>query len=381
VTANRAIPIFAFHRVGPRADCRFTVPTDIFAQYLAVIADEGYSTLTCSDLVSVVEGRAEPPARSCLLTFDDGYADIWTYAVPLLKRRHMRGTVFVVLNRLEGRGTPRPTLEDVWCRRCGIQELYQLPPMPRINARSLDPAYTPSTDHISVEEARAIADLGVCDVQSHGLDHMVHYSSSRLAGFLRPDSHWTALAAARGDCRLGTPIYETSSVLVKPSYRDPRPIRDRLAQVVADAGGAPFFDRTGWADVLRNEFDATVTRTGAGQVEPEASWRTSVSAGLQKCIRQLSEQTGSRVQALAWPFGSNSERSREIALHSGFAVAFTSRAGGYVAGVPQAGIGRISLKDHDPAKFRLALLRHSDPDYVQQQSAGAPDEGPLAIAV
>ena len=135
-----AIPILAFHRVGPRTDCRFTVPTEIFERYLTVIEEEGYSTLTCSDLVSIVLGRTTPPPRACLLTFDDGCADIWVYAVPLLKRHHMRGTVFFVLNRLRSRGGTRPTLEDVWSRRCHMEELYQLPELRRINARLLDPA-------------------------------------------------------------------------------------------------------------------------------------------------------------------------------------------------------------------------------------------------
>lgn len=67
-----AIPIFAFHRVGPRTGGRFTVPTEIFERYLTIIEDEGYSTLTCSDLASVVLGRATPPWRACVLTFDDG---------------------------------------------------------------------------------------------------------------------------------------------------------------------------------------------------------------------------------------------------------------------------------------------------------------------
>ena len=381
MTFDQAVPIFAFHRVGPRTDCRFTVPTEIFERYLTVIEEEGYSTLTCSDLVSIVLGRATLSSRACVLTFDDGCADVWVYAVPLLKRHHMRGTMFVVLNRLEPSGGTRPTLEDVWSGRCHLQELYQLPDLRRINAASLDHSYSPSADHVSLEEARSIAGLGVCDIQSHGLDHMVHYTSGRLTGFLRPESHWTALAAARGDRRLGTPIYETSSVMVNPSYHDPLAIRDRLANVVADGGGPSFFDRTGWSDVLRNEFDAAMTHTGTGQFEPEASWRASVAAGLGKCLRQLSEQTGSAVTGLAWPFGSNSERSRDIALQSGFAVAFTTKGGGFVPGMPRGGIGRISLRAHDPEEFRLALLRHSDADYVRQQSVGRPDEGPLAIAV
>src|SRR6266511_2099841 len=204
---DRAIPVFAFHRVGPRRDCRFTVPLEIFEQYLGAITDEGYSTLTCSELASIVAGRVAPPPQSCVLTFDDGSADVWVYAAPLLKRHAMRATVFVMLNRLGTGGPPRPTLEDVWSARCGADELYQLPDLRSVNARSLDRQYSPATDHLTWEEISTMSRDGVCEVQIHGLDHLVHYMSDRLRGFLKPDSHWMAVAAAGPDARLGTPVY------------------------------------------------------------------------------------------------------------------------------------------------------------------------------
>jgi peptidoglycan/xylan/chitin deacetylase (PgdA/CDA1 family) len=131
-----AIPIFAFHRVGPRLGCRFTVPTSTFERYLTTIEDEGSSTLTCIDLVDIVVGKAPVPSRSCLLTFDDGYADFWVYALPLLRRYRQRATLFVVANRLARSGGIRPTLADCWLNRCPENELYQLPELP--HARLLD---------------------------------------------------------------------------------------------------------------------------------------------------------------------------------------------------------------------------------------------------
>jgi peptidoglycan/xylan/chitin deacetylase (PgdA/CDA1 family) len=297
----------------------------VFEQYLEIIDDEGYTTLTSSDLAAIVLGRATPPPRACLITFDDACADVWAYAGPLLERHHMRATVFAILNRLQASGGTRPTLEDVWAGRCATGDLYQLPELRRINARALEPDYAPATDHVSVEEARVMAALGVCDIQSHGLDHSVHYTSDRLTGFLCPQSHWTSIAAARGDRRLGTPIYETSSVLAGPRYGDPQAIRDHLANVVANAGGVSFFDNAGWSGILRSEFDAALARTGTGQCESEEAWKTSMLVDLERCIRELSALTGHAVHALAWPFGSNSEQSRQVAVQSGFALAYTRR--------------------------------------------------------
>jgi hypothetical protein len=292
----------------------------------------------------------------------------------------MRATIFAVLNRLQNSGGTRPTLQNVWSGRCATTDLYQLPELRDVNARSLDPDYRPSIDHVSIEEARTLVADGVCDVQSHGPDHMVHYTSERLTGFITPKSHWTALAAAHGDRRLGTPIYETGSVLVKPRYCDPQAVRDRLAGLVAEAGGPEFFNRTDWAATLHQEFEA-IDAHRTGRFESGEAWRAAVSEGLRTCIGELSVHTGSDVHTLAWPFGSSSVQSQELALQAGFAVALTSRGGGYLADMPRAAIGRISLKVHDADQFRLALLRHSDAAYVRQQFPVRPDDGPLPIAV
>jgi peptidoglycan/xylan/chitin deacetylase (PgdA/CDA1 family) len=376
---NSAIPIFAFHRVGPRRDCRFTVPLDIFEQYLAVVEEEGYTTLTCSDLVSIVAGRVSQPARACLLTFDDGYADVWVYGVPLLRRHGMRGTVFVILTRLGSNGRPRPTLEDAWSGHCSIDELYRLPEMRSINARALDPAYLPATDHLSWEEVRALARGGICEVQSHGLDHMVHYTSDRVRGFLSPFSHWTACAAARGDSRLGTPVYEINSTVVKPRYCDPKPLRDHLANVVARSGGHQFFTRTDWSEILRREFGAARTHVSLGHFEPEESWEGMVLDSLRACISVLSSGLGLGVECLAWPFGATTARAQEIALKAGFVLAFTTQCGGYVSGMPRARVGRVGLKDHDVEKFRLTLRRYSNANTIDEEMARAADAESIEI--
>ena len=53
---------------------------------------------------NAVERKFPLPERSVILTFDDGYRNFWSAALPALKRRHFPATLFVVTNHLDGAG-------------------------------------------------------------------------------------------------------------------------------------------------------------------------------------------------------------------------------------------------------------------------------------
>ena len=91
--ADRAI-ILLYHRI---AECRpdphlLCVSPKHFAAHLEIIQRWG-TPLALRDLTAGLRaGRI--PARSVALTFDDGYADNLTQALPLLERAHMPATIY-----------------------------------------------------------------------------------------------------------------------------------------------------------------------------------------------------------------------------------------------------------------------------------------------
>ncbi|PYI57583.1 polysaccharide deacetylase [Paenibacillus flagellatus] len=62
---------------------------------MAYLADNGYTTLTLGQFVDIWDGKAEAPDKAVLLTFDDGYADNYTEAMPILAKHGFRATMFV----------------------------------------------------------------------------------------------------------------------------------------------------------------------------------------------------------------------------------------------------------------------------------------------
>lgn len=74
------------------------VPPDLFEQHLAYLRSQGYVTVGAPLLWEAMNGRAGLPLKPIVLTFDDGYADAYQNALPLLQKYGYMGTFFVTVN-------------------------------------------------------------------------------------------------------------------------------------------------------------------------------------------------------------------------------------------------------------------------------------------
>ncbi len=96
------VPILMYHYIGevpPNADIYrrdLTVTPRAFEEQLAWLRGQGFTAVTLDDLVAALTQGAPLPPRAVILTFDDGYADAYTNAFPLLRRYELTGTFFVV---------------------------------------------------------------------------------------------------------------------------------------------------------------------------------------------------------------------------------------------------------------------------------------------
>jgi len=99
-----AIPVFMYHHVSPTPGL-VTVSPATFRQHIATLANAGWRTAGLDDLAAFLAG-AEVPARTCILTFDDGYLDNFVHAHPILREFGMHAVLFVVTDWL-GNGPAR----------------------------------------------------------------------------------------------------------------------------------------------------------------------------------------------------------------------------------------------------------------------------------
>ena len=85
--------ILAYHSVSDERDDALTSRADSFEAHLVWLRARGYRSVTLRDLTA---GSLTPGERVVIVTFDDGYADNYTVALPLLERHGFVATIFLV---------------------------------------------------------------------------------------------------------------------------------------------------------------------------------------------------------------------------------------------------------------------------------------------
>ncbi|WP_433344338.1 polysaccharide deacetylase family protein [Streptomyces sp. CA-253872] len=100
----------------PAATRRLSVTPDAFATQMALLAGAGMTPVTAARLGEAWRGEGELPGRPVLVTFDDGYAGVHTYALPVLVSYGFGATLFATTGWLRGRGgqpggAPGPMLD------------------------------------------------------------------------------------------------------------------------------------------------------------------------------------------------------------------------------------------------------------------------------
>jgi peptidoglycan/xylan/chitin deacetylase (PgdA/CDA1 family) len=96
------LPILLYHyvRVNPVATDQvgfeLSVTPPNFALQMGFLRFAGVHTVNLGDAMQALRSNHPLPARSVVLTFDDGYRDFATVAAPVLQHDGLRGTVFVV---------------------------------------------------------------------------------------------------------------------------------------------------------------------------------------------------------------------------------------------------------------------------------------------
>ena len=95
ISQGPKILVLNYHQVQ-NSHHSLAMPIADFDAQMEYLSSHGYVTITPDELYSGLNGELELPKKPVLITFDDGYADNYTNAFPILKYYGMRATVFVI---------------------------------------------------------------------------------------------------------------------------------------------------------------------------------------------------------------------------------------------------------------------------------------------
>ena len=108
--------ILTYHRIGPPRQGEFeklTVPAPRFVRQVRLLRRLGCGFCGPDIVPAFVAGKTAPPRRPVILTFDDGFAELYDHVFPVLAERGIPAVVYATSDRetaewvdWEGRAAP-----------------------------------------------------------------------------------------------------------------------------------------------------------------------------------------------------------------------------------------------------------------------------------
>src|SRR5947209_8219947 len=96
---KKQIPILMYHSITQSTNPKFkqfAVPPASFAEQMAYLYNHQYTPITVTQLINALSNNTFILSeRSVVLTFDDGFADFFTEALPVLKQYGFVATLYV----------------------------------------------------------------------------------------------------------------------------------------------------------------------------------------------------------------------------------------------------------------------------------------------
>ena len=112
-SGKSTIPILMYHSIRYEAGNSARMSKEKFELQMKWLSDNGYTTLTMEELYNHLSDKIQFPAKSVVVTLDDGYRDCYTNAFPILKKYKIHATVFVISNRITSQSEDYLTEEQI----------------------------------------------------------------------------------------------------------------------------------------------------------------------------------------------------------------------------------------------------------------------------
>lgn len=92
------LPVLMYHGItdSPSEVNEYNITIEDFESDLKWLGENGFTTVLPSQLIEYVQNGSPLPTKPVLLTFDDGYANNYNLAYPLLQKYHMKALISII---------------------------------------------------------------------------------------------------------------------------------------------------------------------------------------------------------------------------------------------------------------------------------------------
>ncbi len=192
------VPILMYHYISepPPGSDRYrrdlSVSPDLFRAQLVTLREQGYTSITLSQLLYALQQGAPLPEKPIVLTFDDGYRDNYTNAFPIMKEEGFVGTFFVITDLVEERNNDYVTWEQlVEMRDAGMEigsHTVNHEELPKLNA-------TRVWQELVISRAMIEQRLGQ---EVHSIAYPYGKFDEEVAHLAREAGYWIAVTTKQG---------------------------------------------------------------------------------------------------------------------------------------------------------------------------------------
>src|SRR4030042_2964207 len=103
------IPIIGLHAIEDHIREPIELYTEQFDELCRILKENGYETITFTDLLNYIDYEKALPEKQVIITSDDGYQDIYINGFPVLKKYGYKMTVFLVTGAIGNTEADRKT--------------------------------------------------------------------------------------------------------------------------------------------------------------------------------------------------------------------------------------------------------------------------------
>jgi len=283
---KNTLPVFRFSRVT----------RTLLEPYLVYLMENGYQTVTTCEMTAILQGERERKEKEVLLTFDHGWASLWTIAAPLLRRYGFQATSFVIPGRVPESDSCRPVMGE--------------------------PGHDTDVDRsehpfASWPELISLSKEGLFDLQSNSWSHARIFSHDKFLKLIEPETRlpflsWPLISEPREPLHFLSPTHVFHPLL---------PSRSRLSDGMRHDVDPSVVHR------IHDDPDAApyVFKQHFLQIETEQEREEAIRFELLHSREILEQNVGHEARHFACPWGISGRIALRLLSETGYDTAFTER--------------------------------------------------------